>query len=420
MAQTFEDNNSNNNSRKNLQGLWANPRSRTMILIMGGLVVAMLVVGFLSSGGQKAAPASSGTQAVSAPSINALPGTVVDRSYQQAVKSENEERLHQAQQSGKTVLPTLEAPAAAPSLDPLANAVAPATAPPVVQVPVPQQVTPQENPSAEFAASQKPAQQNATASSSDISRTERYKQVQSQLQSYMKSWVAPTGNQEFAFNGQMPKEEANTTSGGTSGAGSLGGGDQAQSQTKGAQSGPSFVRAGTIVPAVLLSALNSETPGPVLAQITSGPLAGARLLGTFQSSNKQIVVQFRTLSMPSQPHSFSVNAYAVNGSLGTGLATSVNNHYLRRYGLLLAAGFVQGYGQAIGREGTTTAISDTGSVIVTQDQLSSGKITKVALGQAGSTVAGDIQREARIAPTVKVEGKDGAGVPIGLLFMSDF
>jgi intracellular multiplication protein IcmE len=132
-----------------------------------------------------------------------------------------------------------------------------------------------------------------------------------------------------------------------------------------------------------------------------------------------VVVQFNTISMPGHNRSFSVSAYAINEGLGTGLATDVNNHYWRRYGLLLAAGFVKGYGQAIRLSGTQTTVTDGGGVIVTQD-LNDSKIAKVALGEAGTSVASEIEQASSIRPTVKVENKDGNGVPIGLLFMSDF
>ena len=74
---------------------------------------------------------------------------------------------------------------------------------------------------------------------------------------------------------------------------------------------------------------------------------------------------------------------------------------------------------------TSSAMDSTSSaavsgVIITQDELSNGQINRMALGEAGTTVAGDVQQAARVRPTVKVEGKDGSGVPIGLLFMSDF
>lgn len=416
MAQTFES----SNSRQNIKGLMANPRTRTIVIIMGGLVAAMLLIGFFSRGNQQASNQSSGTKTVQAPNVQARPGTVTDTRYQQAVEDQNEQRLKAAQASGQTVLPTLTGPNNQASLDPLDNTRAPT---PPVQVPQPQPVaaqptTPQPQP-VQAATAPAPA-------AVDLTKTARYKTVETQIVGYMKSWVAPGAMQEFDYNGKGGPDFSGTTTtaapapGIQTGAASTA---PAQNQPQAAavtSKGASFVRAGTIIPAVLLTSINSDTPGPVVAQIVSGPLAGARLLGNFQATEKEVVVRFSTLSMPGEPKSFSVSAYAVNSNLGTGLATDVDNHYLRRYGLLLAAGFIKGYGQAIARSGTTTTVTDGGGVVITQDELSNGQINRMALGEAGTTVAGDVQQAARVRPTVKVEGKDGGGVPIGLLFMSDF
>ena len=417
MAQTFES----SNSRKNIKGLMANPRTRTIVIIMGGLVAAMLLVGIFSRGNQQASDQSSGTKTVQAPNVQARPGTVTDTRYQQAVEQQNEQRLKAAQASGQTVLPTLTGPNNQASLDPLDNTQAPTTP---VQVPQPQPVaappttTPQPQP-VQAAAAPAPA-------AVDVTKTPRYKTVEAQIVGYMKSWVAPGAMQEFEYNGKGGPDfsaaaAAPATGIPTGTPAPAQGQSQPQPQSAGSASkGASFVRAGTIIPAVLLTSVNSDTPGPVLAQIVSGPLAGARLLGNFQATEKEVVVRFSTLSMPGEPKSFSVSAYAVNSNLGTGLATDVDNHYFRRYGLLLAAGFIKGYGQAIARSGTTTTVTDGGGVIITQDELTNGQINRVALSEAGTTVAGDVQQAARVRPTVKVEGKDGSGVPIGLLFMSDF
>lgn len=402
--------------KDNIKGLWANPRARMTLLAMSAVGIVLLAVFFFNRTEQRPT-GTTGTRGLAAPNIEARPGTVNDPAYVQAVRDENQERLQQAQQEGRTVLPTLEGNPEAPSLDPLNNVQAP-TAPqtvqpqPVVTPPVP---TPGLAPTPGVAA-QGPSQAQAAprATSRDIMGTERYKSLEEQAKAYMATFVPQPAGQEFAYNGQLPPPAPAPAVAEASSS------EAAASAAARTSQGARFVRAGTIVPAVLLTAINSATPGPVLAQITSGPLAGARLIGSFQASEKQVVVQFRTLSMPTEGRSFSVNAYAVNEKLGTGLATDVDNHYFRRYGLLLAAGFIEGYGNAIGRSGTTTTIGNSGNVVVVQDELDSSKISKVALGQAGARVAGGLRQETRVRPTVKVEGKDGAGVPIGLLFMNDF
>jgi intracellular multiplication protein IcmE len=408
MAQTLND---NSNTKKNLKGLWTNPRNRTVLLIVGAAALAMLVVGVMNRGGQ--APADTGgTRSVAAPNVQSTPGLVTDREYQEQVAAQNQRRLEEAQKSGATVLPTLQSASQAPSLDPLSNV--PQTAPPAAQVVAPGPVVapvvqaPQVAPAAAAPAAPAPT-------AVDVTRSARYKSVYDQLTGYAKTWVGVAGTQEFAYNGVLPEPPQASAEEASAGQASASGTAGATTEKKGA----AFVRAGTIVPAVLLTSINSDTPGPVLAQITSGPLAGSRVLGRFQASEKEVVVQFNTISMPGHNRSFSVSAYAINEGLGTGLATDVNNHYWRRYGLLLAAGFVKGYGQAIRLSGTQTTVTDGGGVIVTQD-LNDSKIAKVALGEAGTSVASEIEQASSIRPTVKVENKDGNGVPIGLLFMSDF
>lgn len=403
----------NPNSRKNnLKALWQDPRKRVMILIMGALVTTMLVVGMIGSGDDDVG--NTGTQTVDAPSVEARPGLVSDREYVEAIQAENAERVEEARASGDTVLPTLSSGVEPPPLDPLANAPAPeAVAPPAGEVIQPQPVLATPPSAAPSTVPQAPVQSQPTTQ--DLSRTERYKNVEAQIQNYMQAWAPVSGAQEFQYNGVMPRETPPAAAPAAASSGS-----QAATSPAQARPGASFVRAGTIVPAVLITPINSDVPGPVVAQIVSGPLAGARVLGSFQATEKQVLVRFQTLSMPGQPKSFGINAYAVNEGLGTGLATDVDNHYLRRYGLLLAAGFMEGYGRAISRSGTTTHVTDGGGIIVTQDELSSDEIRKVALGQAGTTLAGEIAQRSNVPPTVKVEGRDGAGVPIGLLFMSDF
>lgn len=401
--------------KNNIKGLWADPRKRTMIIIMVGLVAAMLIVGLFSGGGDDQNDANTGTRTVNAPNIEARPGLVPDQEYTQAVREENEERLREAQETGSTVLPTLESGSVPPPLDPLANAQAPEELPPAPQAPVPAPVVSPVVPAPQPVAEQPAPAPTVTAE--DVTRSERYKSVQNQLTGYMQAWTPVVGMQEFDYNGVAPEPAAAPMAGGSqnltaNASQSNGGGSTA--------GGASFVRAGTIIPAVLMTSVNSDVPGPVVAQIVSGPLNGARVLGRFQATEKHVVIQFDTISMPGQNKSFNVSAYAVNDNLGVGLATDVDNHYLRRYGLLLAAGFLEGYSNAVARAGTTTNVTDGGSVIITQDELDTDEIRKVALGNAGSAVAAEMAQRTRVPPTVKVEGKDGGGVPIGLLFMNDF
>lgn len=410
-----------NQRKQNLKNLWADPRKRTMVIIMVGLATAMLLVGlFVTRDGPDAsAQGGTGTKAISSPSVEARPGLVADQQYNQAIRDENLERLKEAQEEGGTVLPTLEGGNEPPPLDPLANAPAAQDQPPEIQVPDPMPVeTPQPQPvdyQQTVQAAPPPAPPVATGE--NVMRTERYRSVENQIQSYMQAWVPTVGAQEFSYNGVLPDPASSASMGGEVGGAGM---QVAAGEGNAARGGASFVRAGTIVPAVLLTSLNSDVPGPALAQIVSGPLAGARVIGNFQTLEKHLVLRFNSISMPDQSRSFNINAFAVNDNLGVGLATDVNNHYFQRIGLTFAAGLFQGYSTGIARTGVRTHITDSGSVIVTQDELNSNQIFKQAVGRGGSAIASELTKNSRRDPTVKVEGKDGSGVPIGLLFMKDF
>ena len=57
-----------------------------------------------------------------------------------------------------------------------------------------------------------------------------------------------------------------------------------------------------------------------------------------------------------------------------------------------------------------------------QGQLDSGQIAKVALGNVGAKIGNQIDRDSsNVRPTIKVENGHGqGGVPIGVMFLSDF
>lgn len=411
-----------NQRKKNLKNLWADPRKRTMIIIMVGLATAMLLVGLLTTrgGSGEAADGGTGTRAISSPSVEARPGLVADQQYNQAIRDENLERLRVAQETGSTVLPTLEGGSEPPPLDPLANAPATQEDAQDIQVPDPMPVDTPQPQSVDYQQAVQPQPVTPppappVATGENVMRTERYGSVENQIQSYMQAWVPTVGAQEFSYNGVLPEPVQQPMAGQAGAGGMMGVGENAEPA-----GGASFVRAGTIVPAVLLTSLNSDVPGPALAQIVSGPLAGARVIGSFQTLDKNLVLRFNTISMPDQPQSFNINAFAVDDNLGVGLATDVDNHYLQRIGLTFAAGLLEGYSSAIARTGVQTHITDGGAVIVTQDELSSSQILKQAAGEGGRTIASELAQNSRRNPTVKVEGKDGSGVPIGLLFMNDF
>jgi intracellular multiplication protein IcmE len=412
--------NSSSARAANIRALGQNTNTRNRIFIVGLVVLAMVVFGalVLFSPSKKAQQGPSSVSVAPPPNIKSVAGTSQSGTYTHLVQDTNEKQFEQNQAKGNASLPTLTGTANQGVGDPFAlvqpvNPKQPSAIAQQAVTPQPIQALPTGN-------------QVSNNGAADASHARSNAQEQFDL--YVTSWKFKPSTDEFNYYGQRPKD---STTGGASGG--AGGGSTSATGTAGAATasaastdattGPTFVRAGTVMPAVLITPINSDTPGPILAEITSGPLAGARLLGTFSASDKQVVVKFSTLSMVGQPKSFTIQAYAVDQNTSApGLATDVNNHYLKKYGLLAAAAFVGGYGQAIETQGTTTVISPLGGATVSQGQLSNSQISKAALGNVGDRLASQIQQDSsQTRPTIKVEGAHGqGGVPIGVMFMSDF
>ncbi len=180
--------------------------------------------------------------------------------------------------------------------------------------------------------------------------------------------------------------------------------------------------AGTILYSQLLGRVDSDDPGPVIAEILQGPLTGARLIGAFSTGKDGVIIKFTTMTVPytdengaTQTQTLMINALAVDQThLGDGMATYVNNHVLARVGLAFATSFAQGFGQALESTGSTTIQSGTGAIATTNPTLN----TRQELAIAGGTAAGNAgqiinQIYGNMPPTIIVD----QGTPFGLLFL---
>jgi len=179
---------------------------------------------------------------------------------------------------------------------------------------------------------------------------------------------------------------------------------------------PPVVKAGTIMYAVLLTAVNSDEPGPVLAKIVEGKFQGGRLLGTLTNQGKKVLLAFNTLTLPNVPQSIAINTVAIDENTArTALSSYTNNHYWLRYGTLFAAAFLQGYGQSFLAAGANYS----GAVIINPSStvlnLNPRQRIFVGLGQVGVQYASVLGSVFSMPPTVHVY----SGTPMGILFLSD-
>jgi polyhydroxyalkanoate synthesis regulator phasin len=195
-------------------------------------------------------------------------------------------------------------------------------------------------------------------------------------------------------------------------------GQEGASGTAGKVSTAQFplIKAGTIMFGVLDTAVNSDRAGPVMATIVSGKFKGAKLMGSLSrtSDGQRVILRFNQFTMSDWPETISINAVAMNpDDAQIAIASSVDNHYLLRYGSLFGSSFLKGYSEAITNAGQTTL--GLGVIQTTHPKLSARDRTLVGLGEVGKNL-GDVTRQIfNTPPTVRVN----AGVGIGLLFMSD-
>jgi type IV secretion system protein VirB10 len=156
------------------------------------------------------------------------------------------------------------------------------------------------------------------------------------------------------------------------------------------------VAQGTLIPAVLETALDSDLPGYTRALVSRDVRSfdgshvliprGSRLIGQYKSAlqagqSRALIIWNRLL----RPDGVSIQlASPAADNVGeTGLAGKVNSHFLQRFGSAILLSVVEGLTSAVGGSGNNTVV-----------------LGSVGSGQAAAGVA--LQNDIKISPTVKV------------------
>jgi intracellular multiplication protein IcmE len=173
-----------------------------------------------------------------------------------------------------------------------------------------------------------------------------------------------------------------------------------------------LIPAGTIVYAQTLTEASTDAPGPVLARLSSGPLAGARILGTFDDTDNYLTLQFNTVVV--NGISQSANAVALDPKTTLpAVATDVDRRYWRRVILPAAARFIEGMGQAVSKQQQTVTVNN-GTTVSSQNDLNTKQELAAGLASGTQELGQELDRE---ADNTKVLIKVRAGTPIGILFL---
>lgn len=405
--------------KNNLKNLMSNSRTRLIVIITSVVVILMVVFGFMGSSDDKGNKPAEATGAASVgptpENITPVPGTNDSPGYNALQEKANSDAFKEAQEKGTSNVPVLTNESLANKKD-IFDDLNKDNRKPIVEEPPVIDATPVQ-PEQQYQAQPQAIQQPATSETTQ-DRQAYMQSVQQQITTYINGWSAGQGFQEFNMTGQAPQQQqgAGNTNGTSTGT-NVQQASYDSSNSSSSNKGPAFVRAGSVVPAVMLTAINSDEPGPVLAQIVTGPLKGARLIGQMVSSDQRVVVQFSSLSMPGASQTFNISSFAIDPDTSrTGLATDVNNHYFLRYGLGLAAAFISGYGEAVQNAGSTTTTNAFGGTTTIMGDMTHKQIAESAFGKVGQKLGSELDKETNRAPTVTV----ASGTSVGVLFMADF
>lgn len=332
--------------------------------------------------------------------ISSPPGTEeTSPAYVAAIEEENEARTEQAQKEGGSVLPT--------PIDP-----------PVGRLTVTENEAPEEDPLQRWRKLQEERLQREMLRSqtvapdpdADAARGEAVQALAeamaTQMQSILEKRATPRPLQYRGMTGDDWLKELNAQE--EKEAAAAAADDQVEENIE-----IVLYPAGRIAYAQILTEANSDVPGPVLAQIASGPLSGSRVLGTFSKQKELLTIKFQTVIVDGV--SIDIDAVAVDPKTTLpALATDVDHHYLMRVALPMAAAFVEGLASAISTSGLTTVTVEGDTVAEETEDTSTEQDVASGIEEAGQKLREILDETAdEIEVTVRVE----AGTPVGILFL---
>ncbi len=386
--------------------VWQNSPMLKLLVVGAGLVV---VVGFIMFGGDDGEIARSNVKP--AADVNEVVGAAVDEQYEKAIKEADRQRLEAAQQNQESFIPTPRGALKSRLLDQVEEDTQ-EEEDPLLQwrrraeqrEKERQERLKQQRQERISTTIVKQNKQEARVNEKDIEK--RIELMAEQMQSILEG-RAPGQTQSLTVT--VPISDAEIVDAGGSSDGSsipFETEDDGQEETI-------IIPAGEIFYGQMITTANSDVDGPILANIYSGPLRGARLIGSFTKTDTDLLV-LRFDKIVIDGLDFDIDAVAVDpATTSPGLATDVDHHWLTRVILPGAASFIKGIAEAYAEQENTVVVTGETVTQETEDLNTTGKI---ATGVAESAdIVGDLledEADKREDATVIV----ASGTPIGILF----
>lgn len=361
---------------KNIAAAWQGSplfKMFVLVVVVGALAVAAIAI---FSGNEKDIP---GASVRSAPGLTEAPGAKAPPAYVDAVNDASAKRSEEALQQGKSAIPTpvsgdetkagLGEGGDESQYDPLAE-----FRPNTPQEAAP--ATPQDN------------------TPVDTVDSELLSKMQSQMTNLFDSW-RPAGIKQIQIQDPAALKQNTST-------------------TTPPPNAKVIVASGSIYYGEMLMEANSDAPGPIVAQILSGPFAGGRAIGSFEVTREYLVIHFTKISYKKKDYAADILAVDPNTTLGA-LVTEKDNRYFTRVILPSAAAFLEGFGQALGTNSNTVTSTGNQTLVIQQSKQGLKDGLYNGLAEGAQTVGGFFRDEAAATkPLIRV----AVGTPMGLFFVN--
>lgn len=373
-----------------LTQLWANPIFKLVVVavvLVGGGVAASQFLGGKKNGPQTVVPVASTVAPVSS-------NAEITPQYQQAIEQQDNQRADAAQARGESALPTaMQNPVMSPTIE---NSAA---------------ETVQDGSLQEFLNVEQPVPPPTLPPPEPVAQTPAYtaEQLQQlaglmrdQIKQIDKRWTQEPGKYLSVKLEGLDKDANADTS-------------ETAQQDPDKKKGKLVVSAGSIFYAQMLTEANSDIPGPIMAQILTGPFAGGRAIGEFQTTRNYLIVSFKTIAFKNKNVAVNILALDPESTLG-GVATEVDPRYFSRVLLPAAAAFLSEYGKVISTPSSTVSVTGaSGGTTTTDTEKPTTKDAMYAgLGEGMDRIAQFTEQEgASIKRLVRFE----VGAPMGLFFV---
>lgn len=395
-----------------LGDMWRNNPMIKIGAVLAGLAAILAAVTLFGGGGEVQE-----SRTPPAPNVTEAPGEDVSPTIQKAIEEKNRENLEQAQATGGSAIPT---PVGAPRSAEDYQQETFANEDPLSRWREIQQQRLAEQQERQQAAEQRQqtiAMQRQTQQHRDQQLEQTINNLSSAMQGQMQQVIQEQENrgaqvltvtnpQSFFGQGQQPMGQTQNISGGRP--------ERAAFENQGIVR-ERLVPPGKIEYAQLLIEVNTDAPGPVLAQIVSGPLKGSRIIGSFTEQRDFLTLDFNQVVYNDQI--ITIDAVALDPETNTpGIISDIDRRYFSRVILPAAAEFISGFGEAVSEAGQTTVTVDGGAAVEETENLDTEEELASAASAAADQVAEFLDEEAsQVRPMLKIN----AGTPMGIIFLEE-